>query len=54
MATAFELPEGAARRYRVTNVYADTPAPISEVEAGKPVPVTLQPFEVLVLEMTKE
>ena len=47
----FELPISAATTYKVTSAYADTTSPISTVEAGKPITLTLKPFEVLVLEM---
>jgi hypothetical protein len=51
-ASIFELPAGAPTRYLVASPYADAPAPLAEMLAGKPCNITLQPFEVLVLEMT--
>jgi hypothetical protein len=48
---ALELPRGAASHYTVTGAFPDTPSPIAEAEAGKPVTFTLKPFEVLVLEL---
>lgn len=48
--SAFELPTGAARRFRVVGAFADAISPVAQVEAGKPVQITLQPYEVLVLE----
>jgi len=53
-ATIFDLPPGAPMRYRVTSPYPDTPSPIAELVAGKPQAVTLQPFDVLVLDMMPE
>jgi hypothetical protein len=49
---AFELPTGAAKRFRVVSAYHDAPAPVAELSAGVPVSFTMQPFEVLVLEAT--
>jgi len=47
---AFELPAGAAGRFQVRRAYAGTAAPTPALEAGQPVEIELQPFEVLVLE----
>jgi hypothetical protein len=49
---AFELPTGAAKRFRVASAYPDSPAPFAELCAGVPISITMQPFEVLVLEAT--
>lgn len=54
IAAAFELPAGAPTRYAVASAYADTPAPLKAIAAGTPETITLQPFEVLVLEMTPQ
>ncbi|PTX96548.1 enterotoxin [Opitutus sp. ER46] len=51
---AFELPRGARSRFHVISPYADAPAPITELHAGKPARISLRPFEVLVLEATPE
>ncbi len=48
---AFELPAGAAKRYRLGAAYPDQRAAgITEVSAGTPAAIELQPFEVLVLD----
>lgn len=47
---AFELPAGAPVRFHLRGAFADAPAPLARLEAGQPVTVRLQPFEVLVLE----
>jgi hypothetical protein len=49
---AFELPTGAAKRFRVASAYPDSSAPFAELCAGVPISITMQPFEVLVLEAT--
>lgn len=49
---AFELPAEAARQFSVASPYADSPAPLTTLRAGEPVTLTLQPFEVVVLECT--
>jgi len=46
----FELPDGAPRTYRVSGAYPDAPAPMAGLEAGRPVEVALEPFQVIVLE----
>ncbi len=51
-AVAFELPPGAPMRYRLTSPYADAPAPVSEMVAGRIETIALQPFDVLVLDAT--
>lgn len=49
--TAFELPPGAPRRYSLRSAWAEDRAkPSVAVEAGKPLSMTLQPFEIVVLE----
>jgi hypothetical protein len=51
--TAFELPPGAPRSYRFRSPWAEGASRLALVaEAGKPVKLRLQPFEVLVLEAT--
>ena len=55
VARAFELPEGATRRFRAHSPWrdeADTPA--VELEAGTPHTFHLKPFQVLTLEATPE
>ena len=47
---AFELPAGRRGRFRVTSAYADTAAPVAQLEVGRPTEIRLQPFQVLVLE----
>lgn len=47
---AFELPAGAAKRFRSRPAYAGDAAPPTEWESGRPVELVLQPFEVRVLE----
>ena len=47
---AFELPDGAAKAFRVSSPYADAPAPVATLRAGAPVKIPLRPFEVLVFE----
>lgn len=51
-AVVFELPRGAAGTFAVRGAYADTPSPVARLTAGMATPVTLAPFEVLVLEAT--
>jgi len=46
----FELPAGAPKAFRVTGAYADAPSPVARLEAGIPVKIALQPFQVIVLE----
>ncbi len=53
-AKVFELPDSAPRRYRLTSPYHDQRATVSELTAGEPSTLTLQPFEVLVLEAQGE
>jgi hypothetical protein len=49
--SALELPRGAARRYRLSPLWASGAARrLPVAEAGKPVLLTLNPFEVLTLE----
>lgn len=47
---AFELPSDAVRNFRVTGACGDATAPVSRLEAGRPIEITLRPFEVLVME----
>ncbi len=52
-AVAFELPEGAPRRYRMRSPWgADRGQPPIDVEAGREHPFRLAPFQVLNLEAT--
>jgi hypothetical protein len=51
-AVAFELPPGAATRYRLSSPYPDAPATVAELAAGRTEHFTLQPFEVLVMDAT--
>ena len=46
----FELPPGAAKRYKLTSPYKDQRVQSLTLEAGKPQSLRLEPFEVLVLE----
>jgi hypothetical protein len=48
--SAFELPTGATDRFRVTSPFADSCAPVVELQANAPTKIELRPFEVLVLE----
>lgn len=50
--SAFELPTGATDRFRVTSPFADSCAPVVELQANAPTKIKLRPFEVLVLEAT--
>ncbi len=51
---AFELPPGAARSYTAQARWGRTsPRPKLELEAGRPQPILLAPFEVLVLEAAR-
>jgi len=51
LGTAFELPPGAPTSYSLKSPWAEAVAqPARTGAAGRPLPVTLQPFEVLVLE----
>lgn len=52
VATAFELPQGAATTYALTSPYADQRVQKMNVATGKPVTIELQPFEVLVFDAT--
>lgn len=47
---AFELPAGAPHRFAVREAYTGTAVAPALWEAGRPVAIELQPFEVLVLE----
>ena len=47
---AFELPAGAATRYKLSSVRKDKKNVSLNVEAGKPAAITLKPFEVLVFD----
>ena len=46
----FELPAGAARRYRLTSPYPDQRLQSLDAQAGAPLAVELRPFEVLVFD----
>jgi hypothetical protein len=49
--TAFELPAGAATQFALRSPWAEgANQPALHAEAGKPVRLTLKPFEVVVLE----
>lgn len=52
-AAVFELPVGAATRYKLSSPKGDT-LPTETMEAGKPMTITLKPFEVIVIEATPE
>ena len=47
---AFELPVDAARSFTVTSPFPDQPAPLDAIAADVAVDITLQPFEVIVLD----
>ena len=49
-AKAFELPEGAPRRYTLVNPFKDQTVEASQLRAGETTTFKLQPFEVLVVE----
>ena len=48
--TAFELPAAAPTQFAIRSAYADQSAPFTSLTVGAPVTLTLQPFEVIVLE----
>jgi hypothetical protein len=48
---AFELPAGAPVKYTLSSPKGDQ-LPAETIEAGKPLTITLQPFQVIVLEAT--
>jgi hypothetical protein len=49
---ALELPDGAARKFAVSAPWRGAkPAPVAELVAGRAQPISLEPFEVLVLEV---
>ena len=49
--TAFELPPGAATRYGLRSPWdEDAAVPMRKAEAGKPLQMTLKPWEVMILE----
>jgi hypothetical protein len=50
VATAFELPAGAASSYTLTSPYADQRVKRLNIVAGKPLEIELMPFEVLVFD----
>lgn len=52
-AAMFELPVGAATRYKLSSPKGNA-LPSETMEAGKPITITLKPFEVIVLEATPE
>ena len=55
LAQAFELPPGAPTKYTLRSPWAaDAQKPAVAAEAGQPVALTLQPFEVLVLDATPQ
>ena len=55
MATAFQLPPGAATKYLLKSPWAeDVQKPTVPAEAGQPVHLTLKPFEVLVFDATPQ
>jgi hypothetical protein len=52
--SAFELPPGARTRFKFTRPWAEDRAkPPLTARAGKPIQLTLRPFEVLVLESAR-
>ncbi len=55
LAQAFELPPGAPTKYTLKSPWAaDAQKPAVAAEAGQPLRLTLQPFEVLVLDATPQ
>ena len=50
----FELPEDAARRYKLVSPYKDQKLTVKELCAGKEAVFALKPFEVLVIEALPE
>ena len=53
--SAFELPARAARRYTLRSAWAEDGGKLPLIgEAGRPLDITLKPFEVVVLEATPE
>ena len=54
ISTAFELPAGAASNYKLKAAYQDERFKKIEAKAGKPLTITLQPFEVLVFNAKPE
>jgi hypothetical protein len=51
VATIFELPAGAATKYTLKSPWADEAHhPALAAEAGRPLRLTLKPFEVVVLD----
>lgn len=55
LGSAFELPAGAPRAYRLQSPWTEVPAkPVLRTRAGTPLPLDLQPFEVRVLEALPE
>jgi hypothetical protein len=48
--TVFELPVAAAKKYLLKSPYPDQRVPTLTLVAGRPQPVTLEPFEVLVFD----
>ena len=50
VADAFELPDGAPQRYRLTEPFGDGRTDTLELKAGEPETVVMQPFQVLVLD----
>ena len=55
VAHAFELPPGAPTKYNLKSPWAaDAQKPAMTAEAGQPLRLTLQPFEVLVLDATPQ
>jgi hypothetical protein len=50
LASAFELPAGAATRYTAKSPWPDSTAPALTLTAAVPTTITLKPFEVLTLE----
>jgi hypothetical protein len=52
VAKAFELPDGAPRRYVLESPWSDSDRPQLTVEAERPATLELAPFEVVVLEGT--
>ena len=54
VATAFELPARAPRRYALSAPYKDQSVLNLRMEAGRPQSVRLKPFEVLVFDARSE
>ena len=54
VAKVFELPEGAARNYKIVNPFKDQHVTVTELRAGEESRFKLKPYEVLVVEALPE